>query len=486
MDRTLEPVLDSSSLRAAGKFLGASAGDFSQQRENNLQASTYLVSNKVMAFQIGPRLWTKCRNIRVSSGGAYQALYSTQSNRSSTAKYKPLRASTAKANPNTFWGINGRLGEVRHSVHVDEKTRVMVSELGPLSNEDQEVDMRLKLPASNPARILRDCISGGTASVHVVRLCINSHFKEVAQAPRAKQRKTAEAQDRIASVALSHLLSDVNKWARFTSCCPDASFALCYYALVEGLGNDIFFEWISTDVPPRYARSSAWRGIILRDLVAAHFAYDSGHNKDKTIECFLDAYSLQERARLNYKEQLAQDKTTYKPPIHYLSLFPAWVELTGVLAQGFSRDTNPRLYKRLLEVASLPGVHKGTQSEIEFDTASLLLHFPGRPQETAAVQILRNFAAGDAGALPERMTTPKGQRFFKQFLQRTVDVLSSNGNVEDRDWVKQKYDVLLDPTTGNFATPTRVERPESAPGRPRRGSSAANDSKESVPFPTFT
>lgn len=378
------------------------------------------------------------------------------------------------------------LGEIKHSANHATKNQIRTSRLGPLTTEDQEVQRRLHLPASKPARILRQSISAGVASVHVVRLCIDAQRREVTQAPRAKQRKIVEAQEKIASVALNHLLSDFNLWAPFAVHCSDALFALCYYAIAEGLGTNVFVDWMTTELPGCIAPTSSWRGSILRSLIAAYIAYDNGHNKDKAIECFLNAASSRRSAKIKYEEKLARNEIPGKPPILYLSLFPGWIALTATLTQGYTRDTNPKLYDKLLEAISVPGVYKGTQYELAFDKALLLLHHPGRPQEAEAVHILREFAAGKLASLPSRVVTPNGEVPFKRFLQRTTDLLSTNNNMEDCEWVKHTFKVFVDPLTGNFATPTCVDRPKSESPRSPRESLEAKESLQPIPFPTFT
>lgn len=176
----------------------------------------------------------------------------------------------------------------------------------------------------------------------------------------------------------------------------------------------------------------------MRFLVAAHSFYDSENNKDNAIRCFLGVHSIQQRARMEYEAKLARDETTRKPDILYLSLFPAWIELVNILVSvdtSYPQKTSPKLYDRLLNVvrSSPKEVRKGKANELEYDIAQMLLMHPGRPQDTNAVRMLRDFAAGNLEAFPSIITTPSGEKYFKRFLQRTTDVLSYNDNNEDRE-----------------------------------------------------
>lgn len=373
------------------------------------------------------------------------------------------------------------LGDGKHSMAGKDKDQVFTANLGPLSPRDEQVQKRLLSPGCNPPKVLRQCIASGTASLHVVQMCLQAQHMEVTQVPRVQQLKVARSQDPIASTVLAHLFTDDQLWGPFALYATKAQFHLMYYAILEGFEDGFFFDWLATEVPHVNAWSNLWRGTILRNLVAAHHACSSTRDKGKAIQCLLGAYSKRLAEQELYEKQLAQGKRLRKPGIINLDLFPAYTQLVTVLTFGYCSNTKPELFEKMIELVEAKKISsKVNQAETDYNIAFLSLYHPGYPQDTFAVDMLHRFADGDVNAFPASITTPKGEVAFKRFLQRTTDVLLANGNSAERDWVKHKFNVLVDTSTGNFAEPTLVGRPKMTTGR-----SSNSRPVEGIPFPTF-
>lgn len=294
------------------------------------------------------------------------------------------------------------LSEIKHTATASEKHRVYIELLGPLTATDQQIKRRLTIPGSSPSGILQQSIRAGTASVHAVRLCLNAQYMEVRQAPRSSQREIVRTQDKIASIAIHHLLSDITIWGPFAMNCTEVQFQLCYFAIAEAV-EDAISDWMFGDFPTQQVTSHVWRGSLLRCLLSAHSAYDKDENMDAGIQCFLNA-----RARWDRLWVEAKARQLPRPPVP--SLFPATVQLSRTLTDGFGRNTNPALFDKLIKVFAEPETHdftKRTKAEMDYDIAYLLLFHPTYPKHATALALLQEFAAGNLDALPERITTPK-------------------------------------------------------------------------------
>lgn len=89
----------------------------------------------------------------------------------------------------------------------------------------------------------------------------------------------------------------------------------------------------------------------------------------------------------------------------------------------------------------------------------LRLWHPVQPDEREAMNILRQDAQhgiDDESIIPSRSDAVM-LASLRKFLQRTIDVVSHNGNTHHVNWVKQAYKELL--KGGNLETPTQIGRP---------------------------
>lgn len=385
-----------------------------------------------------------------------------------------------------FIGTRKLSKEDKHSISGLEKHELFLAALDPLSPSDLTVQSRLKTPTCNPTKILQQAIAAGTASVHVVRLCLEAQYQQVAHVPRTRRRQMAMAQDNIASMVLDYILQGQHLWGPLAMHCTKAQFHLSYYAIIHGIETRLL-TLVEADMSGEKVQSM-WRGSLLRNVITAYENLDYENNKDSAIRCFLDMLAKRQNAQRKHGEELARNPNVRMPSILYLNMLSSCVKLSDLLTKNESKNTSSKLFDQLIEAYGSPGTFSPgyPRNQIEYDIAGLLLFYPSYPKDTAAVQLLRKFAAGDVNAFPDRITTPKGQKWFKKFLQRTVDVLQANGNTSESDWIKRTFQVLLDPSTGDFDIPTEIEMPGNT--YRRRGSHTREtiSPEEPIPFPTFT
>lgn len=372
-----------------------------------------------------------------------------------------------------------------NSISHKGKIALFLKALGPLSLTDLEIQKRLQNPGCDPTQVLRQSIAAGTASTHVVVLCLDAQYQEVKQWPRKERQDIAKSQSDIAAVVLGYILPDERLWGPFMMHCPGGQRDLAYYAIQRGHGDRLLGLLHAETRGEKVV--GVWRGSLLRNVVMGHVLHDFTNNQTPAIRCFLDVLAQRNDGNARYMERLALDPNVQKPRFLNITLLPTCVLLSDTLTSNHVHNTDPKVFDQLIQAFQSPETYSAqrSQAEIDFDVASLKLFHPTHPQHTDAMTLLQNFAAGKLNALPERVAIAKGQQYFKRFLQRTIDLLLELDNTAERDWVKHKFNVLIDPATGNFDEPTRIRRPGSVAGRLGRDGRAKKESVEPVPFPTF-
>lgn len=414
---------------------------------------------------------------------------------SSHAGRKQYSSATERQEQDCKWKLPKDFAPLKTSTNVQQRNRIQADHLPPLSASDQRVEQELR--HSVPAHVFRDCVSNGTASVHVVRLCLEAQRLKVRLKGRKDRQSLLDVQrrDRLASLVLRHIWED-NRWIPIMFYDPRTVENLAYYAILEGL-EDVLLRWTTVVTPEMDLEGWAnmWRGALLRQILAAYISHDTNADAGPALVCLIDAVR-QKDAAVALNKNRDPDVAEKDTPILVLSVRPAINEMYATLCTPFCYNTSPDLFGEFLKIYKDPHrVRKGhlEESGERYGIARLKLWHPAQPDEQEAMGILRDHAQRgiDDGAILPMLSRPLMKQSFQKFLQRTIDVASHNANTQHVVWVKQSYKDFLRPG-GVFAPPTQIGRPKLVPLSYERVRARTLDRGELPPkpkrigFPTFT
>lgn len=324
----------------------------------------------------------------------------------------------------------------------------MVDELrkrdfGPLSAVDKTVEAKLIDGIYDPADVLRQAIEDGSASAHVVHLCLAAQYRKATSASNEDQQNRSNG---IASTVMSHIWTNENIWGPIVMHAHQTQFLICYFAISEGLEKFVI-DWTMVALPEDttsndVAGKHVWRGTLFRSFINAKLSREPGNDASSAVQCFFEVADKKKEALAAYNKGAPFDQN-----VKSLSLLPAYLEIQkGVSGGGFSIADRQLLHKFLgfqksFGALSLP--------EKEFDAARVLLYDSETPIETRAIDILRRHARHGA-VIPKRVLKSNGFAPLRRFLQRTVDVARANGNAGDAAWIIENYSRLLKPDGSCF------------------------------------
>lgn len=341
-------------------------------------------------------------------------------------------------------GHNGRDRE-----HVDNARR---EGFGPLNAMDETIKAKLEEDASRPADVLRQSIQDGTASAHVVSLCLAAQHRLLESIPKLER---SEKSNGIAAAALKYIWRDEKIWGPIVCSAYQTQYYLCYFAILEGL-EDYIFEWVTANVSGAKAPRSTqpgryvWRGILLRSFLMAKLYHDPTNDASSAMMYFFKA--------AEFREDYASARHNREPAAlnaAQLSLIPAYLAIQRAITSGPSHIRDRSLFDDFLKFQeTFPVMRKGDRA---FDRARSLLYYPERPIETDAVKILRKFKRF-GNSIPKSVLSTQGALSFNTFLQRTVDVANSNGNAVDASWVLENFKERLRPSDSRFARTTKYDQ----------------------------
>lgn len=375
-------------------------------------------------------------------GNVEPALYFRCAKMSHTARIREHATTEGQATgPSHKWELNpSRSNKNQQSREAMEKLRQQ--DFGPLNETDKEVEAKLKEIPCSPTDVLCQSIRDGTASAHVVHLCLAAQYRKIRLSSRDERDSESEG---IASIVLRHIWTNENIWGPIVMHARQTQYFLCYFAISEGL-EDYILKWTMIALPGQSTSSDAgrnvWRGALLRNLISAKFSQDPNNEADSALQCFFAALGKKKAASIAHARGQQVDFS-----IICLSLLPAYVEIQKNITGGGFVFADRSLFDRFLHYQrSYPVL---SRSEKEFDTARLLLYHPQKASETSAIEILRRHKQL-GNVIPKAVLSPQGSVNFKRFLQRTVDVAEANCNFEDVAWVLKYYKDRVNPATSRF------------------------------------
>lgn len=207
-----------------------------------------------------------------------------------------------------------------------------------------------RLRHDSPAKIFRECVENGTASVHVVRMCLDTQRNQEEWVERRCREPllAAQRQERLASMVLQHIWRS-DSWPLLVFFVPRTVANLCYYAVLEGL-EDLLLDWMIMDTTDMNLeqRADFWRGALFRKIVGAHLSLDTNANAGPAIQCCIKvakqkdaAYVANTESRRNHCRIVAQGKH----PIMVTPIRPIIVDLHATLCTPYCYNTDPDVFE---------------------------------------------------------------------------------------------------------------------------------------------
>lgn len=292
-------------------------------------------------------------------------------------------------------------------------------------------------------------------------------------------------------MVLRHIWTE-NCWTDIVFFDPRTVENIAYYSILEGI-VEVLLQWMIVATPDTDLTGWAytWRGSLLRQICAAYLSHDTNADAGPAILCLLDVARQKDAAQAWNREpdrHVAERST----PMLGVSLRPAIIELYATLCTPFCYNTDPNLFEAFLELHR--GKHGVVKRDSRYSATRLRLWHPTMPDEQEAISILREHHEHgiDDGTVLPMLGKALMKQSFQNFLQRTIDVASHNGNTSHVVWVKQTFKDMLRPG-GTFDAPTQIGRPKTVPlshSRARARATALSQ-EESTPkpertdFPTF-
>lgn len=369
---------------------------------------------------------------------------------------------------------------------MDKRTRDRLRSqqvLAPLSPAEKVIEESLR--HENPGKVFRQCLANNTASLNVIRLCMNTQRQYASRFARAERQKVLAAQksDGLAAMILRHIWK--HELAAPILYHDHVTLShICFYAILEGHEN-LLQEWLL--VPTQEAigvkvdkAAIVWKGSLLRNMVAANLSLDTTFDAGPAIKCFFRA------AENSGHEQARGERRTS------VNLLPAMIRIIGALTSPFSCGTDPGLFEDFRNYIPLLNEDPAGRA---YTSTHLKMWHPTEPGESDAMHFLRRYSETfvDDGSVLPVLSSPLMATSFQKYLQRATDVAAHNGNKHDLKWVKEAYKKYLKPG-GNFHAPTCIGRPNLRlhVSRSRLEALSQAESAEAdkpparVEFPTFT
>jgi len=189
--------------------------------------------------------------------------------------------------------------------------------------------------------------------------------------------------------------------------------------------------------------SDRWRGILLRNLVQAHFSNASRDCADCAIDTFFEVNVAAQEAKNKWRERKLENSSVPPPPLLYLSLVPAATLVDKELWSAKFGSTSSQAFDRFVSLRRVLLAQSRGVFDRDLASARLALVHPSRPSPDEAIDLIMKHSDGTHGPTNGGLVPPsdneRARNAMRIFFFRTATRAKHAGRHAEAEKIESIY-----------------------------------------------